>query len=162
MALKKIELKNITVFEEMNISFNDGINVFIGENGMGKTHIMKLLYSACKAAKTDVSFPHKVVRVFRPEGSHIRRLVSRKKAGETASVKVLSDDASIGMKFTTKTAKWEATVTNEPKWEKQLADLSATFIPAKEILSNSWNLEAAVGSNNVEFDDTRFGEQQFF
>ncbi len=154
MALKKIEIKNITVFEDLNLSFNDGINVFIGENGMGKTHVMKLLYAACKAAKTDVSFPQKVVKVFRPEGSNIRRLVSRKRAGETASVKVYSDDANIGMKFTTKTAKWEAKVTNESKWEKQLADLSCSFIPAKEILSNAWNLEAAVGSNNVEFDDT--------
>lgn len=154
MALKKIEIKNITVFDDINISFNSGINVFIGENGMGKTHIMKLLYAACKSAKTDVSFPQKVVRVFRPEGSHIRRLISRKKAGETASIKVYSEDSNIGMNFTTKTAKWAADVTNEPKWEKQLADLSCTFIPAKEILSNSWNLEAAVGSNNVEFDDT--------
>ncbi len=154
MALKKIEIKNITVFEELNISFNNGLNIFIGENGVGKTHIMKLLYAACKAAKTDVSFPQKVVKVFRPEGANIRRLVSRKKAGETASVKVYSDDANIGMKFTTKTSRWNATVTNELKWEKQLEDLSATFIPAKEILSNAWNLEAAVGSNNVEFDDT--------
>ncbi len=154
MALKKIEIKNVTVFENINMEFSDGINIFIGENGIGKTHIMKLLYAACKAAKVDVSFPQKVVRVFRPDGSNIRRLVSRKRAGETASVKIYSDDANIGMKFTTKTNKWAAQITNEATWEKQLADLSCTFIPAKEILSNSWNLEAAVGSNNVEFDDT--------
>ena len=151
---KKIEIKNVTVFENVNMEFNEGINIFIGENGMGKTHIMKLLYAACKSAKTDVSFPQKVVRVFRPDGSNIRRLVSRKRAGETASVKIYSDDANIGMRFTTKTNKWAAKVTNEAIWEKQLADLSCTFIPAKEILSNAWNLEAAVGSNNVEFDDT--------
>lgn len=28
------------------------------------------------------------------------------------------------------------------------------FIPAKEILSNAWNLDAAVKMGNVEFDDT--------
>ena len=45
MALKKIEIKNVTVFENINMEFSDGINIFIGENGMGKTHIMKLLYA---------------------------------------------------------------------------------------------------------------------
>ena len=56
MALKKIEIKNVTVFENVNMEFNEGINIFIGENGMGKTHIMKLLYAACEeisASRTD-------------------------------------------------------------------------------------------------------------
>lgn len=56
MAIKKIQLENFTVFEKLDIEFEKGINVFVGENGMGKTHIMKLLYSACQAAKHDVSF----------------------------------------------------------------------------------------------------------
>ena len=46
MAVKRIQLDNFTVFEEADIDFNPGINVLIGENGMGKTHVMKLLYSA--------------------------------------------------------------------------------------------------------------------
>ena len=33
-------------------------------------------------------------------------------------------------------------------------DISSVFIPAKEILSNAWNLDAAVKLGNVEFDDT--------
>lgn len=35
-----------------------------------------------------------------------------------------------------------------------MSDLSSVFIPAKEILSNAWNLDAAVKLGNVEFDDT--------
>ena len=49
MPLTKIELNNITVFHELSVEFNNGINVFLGENGVGKTHIMKLLYAACQA-----------------------------------------------------------------------------------------------------------------
>ena len=49
MPLTKIELNNITVFHELYVEFNNGINVFLGENGVGKTHIMKLLYAACQA-----------------------------------------------------------------------------------------------------------------
>jgi AAA15 family ATPase/GTPase len=45
MAIKKISLENFTVFEKMNIDVCSGINVFIGENGTGKTHLLKALYA---------------------------------------------------------------------------------------------------------------------
>lgn len=154
MAIKRIEIENITVFDKMNIDFSEGINVFIGENGVGKTHIMKFIYSACQAVKHDVSFPQKTIRVFRPDGSNIQRLVARKNKGGTASVKIFSDDSNISMKFTTRTKKWDAEVKNEEKWEQQLSDLSSIFIPAKEILSNAYNLTEAVLKGNVDFDDT--------
>ena len=35
MALKKIEIKNVTVFENVNMEFNEGITLFIPENAMG-------------------------------------------------------------------------------------------------------------------------------
>ena len=56
MYIKHLELENFTVLHELNMDFSRGINVFIGENGMGKTHIMKALYSACQAVKPDVFF----------------------------------------------------------------------------------------------------------
>ena len=159
MSITRIELDNFTVFKEMTIPFQRGINVLVGENGFGKTHIMKILYAACRAAKHDVSFPQKTVLVFRPDNSMIGRLVNRNKsenntANSTARVSVVSDSARIGMKFSVKTKKWEADVTSEQNWEKQMSDLTSVFIPAKEILSNAWNLESAVKMGNVEFDDT--------
>lgn len=154
MAIRRIEMENVTVFDKMDIEFTEGINVFIGENGVGKTHVMKLLYSACQAVKHDVSFSQKTVRVFRPDGSSIQRLVSRKNKGGTASVKIFSDTSNISMKFTTQTKKWDADVKNEEKWERQLSDLSSIYIPAKEILSNAYNLTEAVLKGNVDFDDT--------
>lgn len=154
MAVQKIVLTNITVFKNLDLVLNPGINVFLGENGMGKTHLMKLLYSACKSTKHDVSFPQKVVKVFLPDDSCIRRLISRNRNAKTASVTVISDKAEISMSFNHKTAKWEAEVTGEEQWEKQLADLNCVFIPAKEILSHGWHFEAAVHVGNVEFDET--------
>ena len=50
MAIGKLSLKNVTVFDELSLSFSPGINVFIGPNGVGKTHVLKILYSACRAA----------------------------------------------------------------------------------------------------------------
>lgn len=155
MPITKIDMDNFTVFEKMPITFEKGINVLMGENGMGKTHIMKVLYAACQASKHDVSFSQKTVMVFRPDHSSIGRLVNRKKNdNNTARVMVSSDTSRIGMKFSTKTKKWEADVSNEQSWEKQMSDLTSVFIPAKEILSNAWKLESAVKMGNVEFDDT--------
>lgn len=154
MAIKKIQLENFTVFQNLNLNFENGLNVFIGENGMGKTHVMKLLYSACQAAKHDISFPQKVVRVFGPDSSSIQRLVKRKNTGGTASVKVFSETSHISMFFTTQTKKWGAEVEDEEAWEKQNQGLESVFIPAKEILSNAYNLREAAAKGNVEFDDT--------
>lgn len=154
MAIKNVILENFTVFEACKIDFCKGVNIFIGENGTGKTHVMKVLYSACQAAKPSVAFSNKLVRVFKPDDYAIRRLVRRKVGVGECNIKVTSDTAFIGMHFSSKTKKWDAVVKNEEKWEKQMEDLTSTFIPAKEILSNAWNFEAAIDKNNVDFDDT--------
>ena len=43
MAIKKVQIKNITVFDKMELEFSPGINVFVGDNGVGKTHLIKRL-----------------------------------------------------------------------------------------------------------------------
>ncbi len=47
--IKSLELKNFTAFDEINFEFSPGINVFIGANATGKTHILKVLYSILRA-----------------------------------------------------------------------------------------------------------------
>ena len=42
--IEKIKIKNLTVFEELEIATNYPINVFIGENGTGKTQLLKFIY----------------------------------------------------------------------------------------------------------------------
>lgn len=160
MKIKKLKLKNYTVFEEATFEFDDGINIFIGENGTGKTHIIKLLYSACQAANAKVSFPHKIVRTMLPDDYKILRLVTRKPGNHSSSVSVtaLSSKSNsnkvLSAEFSNKTKKWDADVKGEESWEKEFNNISSIFIPAKEILSNSYNLIAAVEKNNVMFDDT--------
>ncbi len=43
--LRALEIKNFTVFEEARLEFSPGLNVVIGENGTGKSHLLKLGYS---------------------------------------------------------------------------------------------------------------------
>ena len=46
--LKKLTLQNITTFENAEFNFSSGINIIIGENSSGKSHVLKFAYSvAC-------------------------------------------------------------------------------------------------------------------
>ena len=155
MPLTRIKAEKFTVFEDIEIPFGKGLNVLVGENGVGKTHIMKLAYAACQAVKHDVSFSYKTTMLFRPDQSSIGRLVKRNGTGNYgANILVESDTAKMSMSFSRKTKKWDAEIKTEEKWERQMSNLTSVFIPAKEILSNAWNLTEAVKMGNIEFDDT--------
>ena len=160
MKISHLELENVTVFDKIDIEFDKGINIFIGENGTGKTHVLKILYAACQAADAKISFSAKIVRTMLPDDFKISRLITRKPGNHKSVIKVtaLSEDNikrhSITALFHNKTKKWNAEVKGEETWENEFKDISSIFIPAKEILSNSFNLTAAVEKNNVKFDDT--------
>ena len=78
MIIKKIKLENYTVFEDHQMEFCPGINIFIGENGTGKTHLLKVLYSACQSASKKISFSQKLVATMLPDDYRIARLITRK------------------------------------------------------------------------------------
>src|SRR5690349_18691893 len=42
---KSLRLVNFTAFADAQLEFTPGINVIIGENGTGKTHLMKAMYA---------------------------------------------------------------------------------------------------------------------
>ncbi|MGV8149923.1 MAG: AAA family ATPase, partial [Alkaliphilus sp.] len=154
MVIERLRLENFTVFEKLDLEFVDGINIFIGENGTGKTHIMKVLYSACQSARKDIMFSNKMVKVFRPDGLSINRLVKRQKGVETSEIEVYAKNANIKATFSTKTSKWQAEVSGEDAWEKENENLVSTYIPAKDILTNAHQFEAAYLKDNIDFDET--------
>lgn len=50
---KSMKMHNFTAFHEARMEFVPGINAFVGENGTGKTHVMKSLYGFQLAAARD-------------------------------------------------------------------------------------------------------------
>ena len=42
---KSLRLNNFTAFQDASFDFVPGVNAFVGENGTGKTHVMKALYA---------------------------------------------------------------------------------------------------------------------
>ncbi len=58
--LEHIELEQFTAFEKFSLKFSSGLNVFIGENGCGKTHLLKLVYAACDVSTSQKSYAEKL------------------------------------------------------------------------------------------------------
>ncbi len=42
MPLTSLQLQNFTAFAELDLAFSPGVNILVGENGTGKTHVMKV------------------------------------------------------------------------------------------------------------------------
>ena len=43
--IRSLEVKNFTAFPEAHLDFAKGLNVIVGENATGKTHLLKFLYA---------------------------------------------------------------------------------------------------------------------
>ena len=90
MTLTRVNLKRFTAFSDLSLDLSRGINVFVGANGTGKTHLMKVCYAACEASRPDVHFMEKLVRVFLPSGRRPGRLAKRQVGRSRAVVEVPS------------------------------------------------------------------------
>ena len=49
MGLTRVELENFTAFRSLKLDLCPGVNVLVGANGTGKTHLMKVCYAACES-----------------------------------------------------------------------------------------------------------------
>ena len=74
MSLTRLELEYFTAFSKLEMELSPGINVLVGTNGTGKTHVMKVCYTACDAYKKNVRFADKLLHVFLPSGRALGRL----------------------------------------------------------------------------------------
>ena len=158
MKITKLNLSRYTVFDVLNIEFSKGINIFVGENGTGKTHVLKVLYAASRATDGKTAFAQKLVNLMLPDEYKLARLIRHNCQDTYIRIEADKTDEQkgyyISLGFDKETYKWHSAAGNEEVWEKGLANTASVFIPAKEILSNCYQLNSAVARNNVKFDDT--------
>lgn len=55
MSIQQISISNFSVFESMTLHPAAGVNVLVGENGTGKTQLLKLLYVCAEVQKDHLS-----------------------------------------------------------------------------------------------------------
>ena len=135
--IKKIELKKFTVFEDLALEFTDGINVLVGENAVGKTHVMKVMYSAMSSVGADASsLLQKINGVFRPDAIH--RLIHRQQGNlGTASLRVTRQDPDSQERYVrVEINRSGAKCFNMQQWSKG-ERCNVAFLPVKDMLANA-------------------------
>ncbi len=155
--LKRIKFTRFTAFENLTVDFSPGINIFIGENGTGKTHLLKTAYAACEVTNRDKSFARKINDVFLPLDKRIGRLVKRASTGASGSVEVVrriasGEDLKLKLSLTNHMKQPDkATVTGASNWAKH--KLKAAYIPVKDMLANSPGFQALYENREIHFEE---------
>src|SRR5690606_41501300 len=76
--ITSLQLKNFTAFTDLAIDFSPGINIIIGENGTGKTQLLKAILALCGSeAGADQSGGHlarKLCRLYQPISGKVGEL----------------------------------------------------------------------------------------
>jgi ABC-type hemin transport system ATPase subunit len=152
MTLTRVKLERFTAFKELDLSLSGGVNVFIGANGTGKTHLLKVVYAACDVTKTKSDFADKLVRVFLPSGRAIGRLVKRQQGSVRAAVEVWRGNRKIRASFSNHSKKASsATVTGAESWSDEAVE--SVYIPVKEMLSNGPGFRSLYAQREVHFEE---------
>ncbi|WP_270698278.1 AAA family ATPase [Aeromonas sp. QDB05] len=97
--LKQATFKNFTTLPNETLVFAPGLNVIVAENGCGKTHLLKAIYSllsvntAKELSKTTLqkAYADKLMGVFRAES--LGRLVKRKQGRERCEIRLTMAEA---------------------------------------------------------------------
>lgn len=159
MYLTTLRLDRFTAFGEMEIKFSPGVNVFIGANGTGKTHILKVAYAACDVSKTKGNFADKLNRVFLPSNRILGRLVKRHKASSRCTVEVnangdrLDQSRKLTASFSNHaTVSGSARIAGAKKWSDW--PIESAFIPVKEMLAHSPGFLSLYEQREIHFEET--------
>lgn len=144
--LKSLHIENLTVFPKADLEFGKNLNIVIGENGLGKTHLLKALYTVVsvsamgekKAGSTtptkaylQTALATKLREVFKPDelGRLARRQTGRNRCGIGCVFQNSANDLALSFNTSSKT---EVGIEKAPSaWVDKLP----VFLPARELMS---------------------------
>lgn len=163
--LQGLKIKKFTLFQEEDFLFSSGLNVIVGENGTGKSHLLKLAYaliavSAEAGRKSNSGEPtkahlvkaygEKLLGVFRPES--LGRLASRVKGRTKCEISLTFDDNTLNttIGFATSSVS-DVHISHLPsRWEKQ----SPLYLPTRELLTIFPGFVSIYENHYLDFEET--------
>lgn len=165
MKLVRLELERFTAFENATFEFGSGVNVIIGENGTGKSHVLKLIYCLSESIRRHATGEgldqavHKrdladvlaemLAAVFQPDelGRLVRRGVGRRKARIRARWREDIHESFIDVELTS-LGRLSISKHSLPSLERSI------FIPTREVLSIFPGFIASYVRRESAFDRT--------
>jgi predicted ATPase len=163
--LKTLQLENFTVFPKADFNFGRNLNVIVGENGSGKSHVLKAAYCAIavsaarpKDGGTDAptksqlqaALADKLQAVYRPDG--LWRLVRRKIGRGKCRLSYGFDNPALNVAYTFSTvAKTEVTLEKTPTVRGEKLPV---FLPTRELLTIYPNFVSLYETTHLSFEET--------
>lgn len=161
MSIESAELRNFTVFKNLKVDFSKGINIIIGENGTGKTQLLKAIYADLQISKTrnidDISKYFKSVNI--NNRFFVQQLKPLFLEVKASNINNESDKQYLMGKLNLNINGINSTLESDDESSYEIAypsqEIKSTFIPAKDMLTHSKGLVSMADKfNEFPFDKT--------
>lgn len=150
---ERLDIEDFTVFKQASFEWSSGLNVLVGVNGTGKTHLLKLLYCMqlyeSKPDSEESSF-EKLLNVFRPQSKYWASLIRRNSQLNTAELRVLWSGNLLEFKLK---SSWLSVGPFGLAWD---IEQSPVYIPPKEVLSFAPGFISLYDKYDVAFEETYY------
>lgn len=149
-ALTTLHLENFTAFAELDLAFSPGMNVFVGANSTGKTHLLKLLYAVSDITVSHVPLGEKLLRVFLPSAGQSSMV---HKGHSVARIRVGRDSQIVEFELRRDMLPDSLVVTGfgEDQWASR--PMECVFIPPKEMLANAPGFLSSWERRELNFEE---------
>jgi hypothetical protein len=134
LALTRLRLENFTAFKELDVEFSPGLNVFIGGNSTGKTHILKVLYAGCDITLTGEALAMKLLKAFLPSSNDFGKLLHR--GSSDGKVEIFRDVHRNGVEIFCVSGRFAFAWVSGSQAPWYGKAMPWAFIPAKDMLAN--------------------------
>lgn len=160
MKIGKCQIKNFTVFEKQEMDFCGGVNVLIGTNGTGKSHLLKILYAMTqtmshvpsqKGKSMALHFLHLLNGLFKPEGGDPGLLMRNLASGAVARFAISGEFGTLSTSLFA-----DNRVGYDPATIAQSPNASGVFIPPNDALAIYPGFTASYEKRELAFDQTYY------
>ena len=149
-----IEIENFTVFKKARFDFVPGINVLMGANASGKTHLLKLLYAMQpkQTSESKQKMAEALIDVF--TSNTLIDLIRHRHINKEARVLVHRDDGELKLRIQqTNSFAVESEFTPVKDDETEI-NSNGVFIPVKDMLGHSVGFLSLYDQRSIDFDIT--------
>lgn len=131
MSINRITVKDFGPFDELNVKFSPGLNVILGDNGTGKTFLLKLLYAAtATTADQTKDFWRKLAWVFNLGQVRLAHLI---RYGRPSGTLWVGCNGGAALEITIP-SKGKVVVKVEGKWQ---SGIGSVYIPTEDVLAQA-------------------------
>lgn len=146
MSLNKISIREFTAFKKLDLGFSPGVNVIVGKNSTGKSHLMKLAYALGRHGSEPADFGARLGGLFRPQDQELGRLVHRKVGAGTAKVTAFFGERPAHFSLTS-----QGSVDAKGSGPQRMV-----FLPSRELLAMFEGFIQAYSNRELSFDETYY------